>query len=104
MARPVVDLADLLTASGAAMAAANVRLAAAGAPALLREFSLALRLDASFQVPEGQGTLKLNGVSRRDQQMQALFREQESNVVVEATYIAAPALTPVLPACEVADP
>lgn len=85
------DLADLLTAAGQAMGGANRRLTGTGAPALLRQFSLELALDAGVAVPEGAPTLLLTGVSRRNAQMEALLKSGKS-VTVRAEYIAAPAL------------
>lgn len=96
MAVKQVNLADLLTAAGTAMAASNLRLAAAGAPALLGEFSLELRFEAEVEVPACDDVpLQLAGVARPNAQMQALLKGQGSNVTVVARYVAAPALQPV---------
>jgi hypothetical protein len=89
-----LDLADLLSSAGFAMAASNTRLAVAGAPALLQQFQLTLAFTAGFEVPVGACTLFLTGASRPNAQMQALFRQSQSNVTTNATYIAAPSLPP----------
>lgn len=89
-----LDLAQLLTASGAAMAASNGRLRSTGAAAMLREFRLKLDFTASVPVAEGDADLCFDRVLRPGPQMLALLKEQRSNVTLEATYIAAPALQP----------
>lgn len=97
MAQSAFDLACLLTAAGAAAGAANTHLTASSAPALLREFSLELRFDAAFTVPEGACTLLLTRPSRPNPQLQAMMRTTSAGVTVQATYIAAPSLQPVPP-------
>jgi hypothetical protein len=99
------DLADLLTASGFAMAASNSRLAACGAPALLREFSLELNFSAGFQVSEQAATLLLTPAAPQNPQMQALMGQGGASapVTLTATYIAAPSIRPA-PGSEVCGP
>lgn len=92
-----VDLADLLTASGNAMATSNERLRAGRAPALLQRFDLTLGFSAAVCVAPGDATLLFQRVSRQNPQMTALFPRMRSNVTVNATYIAAPGLVPVPP-------
>lgn len=90
------DLADLLTASGAAMASSNQRLAAAGAPALLREFTLNLGFSATFKLAPCDVTVQFAKVSQPNAQMQAMSGGSSGggNVTINATYIAAPTLKP----------
>lgn len=92
-----VDLANLLTAAGAAAGAANSRLAACCVPALLREFTMGLQFDAAFTVTADAGTLLLSRPRRPNPQMQAMMRNFQAGVTVSATYIAAPSLQPVPP-------
>ncbi|HYG57016.1 MAG TPA: hypothetical protein VD902_02965 [Symbiobacteriaceae bacterium] len=98
------DLADLLTATGTAMAVSNQRLAATGAPALLREFQVELNFDAGFEVPPGACTLALTDVRRPNPQAVAMMAGQKGQVKVSATYIAAPAVRTVAPGGEVVCP
>lgn len=88
------DLADLLTASGAAMASSNQRLASVGAPALLREFTLALDFEAAFGVKDDACTLLFGRVAKADPHILALTGAAGNNIRIEATYIAAPSLVP----------
>lgn len=88
------DLSDLLTASGAAMAASNRRLAGAGAPALLREFSLGLDFDAEVRVTGAGEGLSFRRTAQSGAQMRALVRGASATVRLSATYVAAPALPP----------
>lgn len=88
------DLADLLTASGAAMASSNQRLASSGAPALLREFTLQLDFEAAFRVEGGACTLHFGRVAKADPHILALTGAHGNNIRIEATYIAAPSLQP----------
>lgn len=99
-----LDLSDLLTASGSAMGCANLRLQAANAPALLREFTLGLDFQADFCVPRNACTVVLRNVSRPNGQQAAMMNGSSSNVKIEATFIAAPSLVPVPPAGGVACP
>jgi hypothetical protein len=92
-----VDLVNLLTAAGVAAGAANNRLAAGCAPALLREFTVELRFDAGFTVADDAATLLLTRPRRPNAQMQAMMRSFQAGVTVNATYIAAPSLQPVPP-------
>lgn len=92
-----VDLADLLTASGNAMATSNQRLRAGLAPAMLQRFELTLDFSAGVCVAPGDATLLLQRVSRPNPQMTAMLPRVASNVTVNATYIAAPSLVPVPP-------
>jgi|GEM_PF-2421140 len=87
-----LDLADLLTASGAAVGVSNRRLAETGEPALLKEFTLELTFDAAFKVPDGACTVLLKRVSMPNAQMQVLTKGSSGNVTVTARYIAAPSL------------
>lgn len=89
-----VDLSDLLTASGSAMAVTNRRLELAGAPALLREFALEIDLEAALKLPGDASTLLFARVARPNAQMTALMQGKRANVRIAARYIAAPSLKP----------
>lgn len=88
------DLADLLTASGSAMAVSNQRLTAGGAPALLREMKLELDFTAAVRVPDDPHTLLLRPVAGPNPQFLPLFRTSPPNVRLTATFVAAPSLQP----------
>lgn len=85
-------LADLLTAAGSAVAAANARLAAAGAPALLREASLTLDFNAPIAVRPDD--ILLTRVARPGVQQLALAGRtgRMDNTRLSVTFVAAPAV------------
>lgn len=87
-------LADLLTAGGAAMGAANLRLTAANVPALLRNYDITLNFPGSVRVLPGSTGLFV--VRPRPAQCLSLAATT-ANVRIEATYIAAPSLVQVPP-------
>jgi len=88
-----VIAADLLQSAALALACANERSVAAGAPAMLREFVLDLNLTAGVAVtPCG---LVLSRVQTPSLQQNALMGRGGSNIRLSVTVIAAPALTPV---------
>lgn len=98
MTAKAVSLADLLTAAGAAMATANSRLAAAGAPAMLRDASLTLEFNGQIQL---QGdTLLLSRLAQPSLQALALAgrAKRASNTSLTVNLMAAPAVKPVAPA------
>ncbi len=97
------DLADLLTASGAAMAASNQRLAEAGAPALLKEFKLHLDFEATLCLDDA-AAIVFRRVSKPNPQLRALLKQRAANVTIEATYMAAPSLVSAPDAGRGADP
>ena len=87
-------LADLLTAGGVAMGAANVRLTAGNVPALLRSYEIALAFPGSVRVLPGASGLLV----KRPRPPRCLIpRVNGADVRIEATYIAAPSLVPVEP-------
>lgn len=86
------------------MANSNIRLAKAGAPALLREFALNLDFEAVVRLPADHCTLLLGRVARPNTQMTALMGNTIANVRLEARFIAAPSLQPPPPQGEVCDP
>ncbi len=91
MAQNEVALADLFTAAGSSFAAANAHLAAAGAPALLREASLTLEFQSRLTVnPHG---LLLNCPAQPGIQQQAVAgrRGRLTNMTLSINLIAAPA-------------
>lgn len=87
-------LADLLTAGGTAMGAANVRLTAGNVPALLRSYDISLAFPGSARVLPGANGLLISR-PRPNPCLMPLVRE--ANIRIEATYIAAPSLVPVPP-------
>lgn len=89
------DLADLLTAAGASMATANGRLAAGGAPALMRQFDLGLEFPGAVRLlPCAAGVCIIRP---RHRCVTACGAGGRSTVRIQATYIAAPSLVPVPP-------
>lgn len=87
-------LADLLTAGGTAMGAANLRLTAGNVPALLRSYEISLAFPGSVRVLPGARGLLV----RRPRPSRCLTPQVgESNIRIEATYIAAPSVVPVAP-------
>ncbi|MFZ5818196.1 MAG: hypothetical protein ACOY93_23335 [Bacillota bacterium] len=87
-------LADLLTAGGAAMGAANTRLTAGQVPALLRSYDISLTFPGSIRVLPGAAGLL---VTRPRPRRCLTPLRREANIRIEATYIAAPSLVPVPP-------
>ncbi|MFZ5825221.1 MAG: hypothetical protein ACOY94_12910 [Bacillota bacterium] len=87
-------LADLLTAGGTAMGAANLRLTTANVPALLRSYEMTLAFPGSVRVLPGASGLLV----RRPRPPRCLIPLiSEANVRIEATYIAVPSVVPVEP-------
>lgn len=87
------QLADLLTAGGIAMGAANLRLTAAGAPALLRSYDLTLIFPGTFRVCPGNAGLAVI----RPRSAMATRQGDGASIRINANYIAAPTLVPVPP-------
>jgi hypothetical protein len=93
-ASPHFQLADLLTAGGIAMGAANLRLTAGGVPSLLRSYEATYTFPGSVRVNPGATGLL---VVRPRPSRCAVPAASAANVVIAATYIAAPSLVPVPP-------
>lgn len=88
------QLADLLTAGGNAMGNANLRLTAGGVPALLRSYDATFAFPGSVRINPGATGLT---VVRPRPRRCAVPVGSTANVVIVATYIAAPSLVPVPP-------
>lgn len=76
------------------MGAANTRLSAGGVPSLLRSFETTWSFPGSFRINPGATGLL---VVRPRPPRCAIPVTSASNLVIAATYIAAPSLTPVPP-------
>lgn len=103
MAQQQIDLADLLTASGRAMATANLRLAAKGEPALLQSFTVEVNFPGTVSVAAGACGLCLTRPAA-NLLLMPLAQTNAASVAIAATYIAAPSTPPSVGPGGVCDP
>lgn len=88
------QLADLLTAGGRAGGLTNLRLRAGAVPAMLRSYDITYTFPGTFLINPGANGIF---VVRPTPPRCALPTPSAANIVIAATYSAAPALIPVPP-------
>lgn len=94
MATPQTSLTDLLTAAANALAGANTRLAARGAPAMLHDMDLTLMLAASPSLRDSELWLPAQAEPSLQQKALPSAREMQLSTTIQVRVMAAPAIKP----------